>query len=410
MTEPEQEKLFEDEVRRVARELWPQAEYDGAIVMEGRERDGIFETEECVHLIERTVSRAQQKAKDDAQKLATLAKKLQPKHPQKAIKCWFITREEPSPDQRTAIREKFNSVTALSFSQFQGKLIDVGSYLTLRMNYPFGSVRDPANPSSREDIEYVPLDLIEASTQALWSVEEIQRGLLEARRFIIFGDYGSGKSMTLREIFRELRAAYLKNRTVKFPLYINLRDHFGQTNPAEVLERHARNIGLPHPSHLVRAWRAGYVTLLIDGFDELTTLGIQGLWKRLHEVRYRAMEVVRLFIKDQPNDAGVILAGRAHFFDSARDARMPFGDMRISTRREGVLASSAPPRPWYRSGRRRHENIHRRGLCRRLSSRRRASLHCESIWQCAGSFSGSRSQHRRPRSLSRPRRLRSVEN
>ena len=320
-TEQEQEKTFENEVRRIARELWPQAEYDGALVMEGRERDGIFETEECVHLIECTVSRAQQKAKDDAHKLAALAKKLQPKHPQKAIKCWFITRDEPSPDQRTSVKEKYNSVCVLSFAQFQSKLIDVGSYLSLRMNYPFGSVRDPANPSSREEVEYVSLDLIEVSTQVLWSVTEIQKSLLEAKRFIVFGDYGSGKSMTLREIFRELRAAYLKNKTVKFPLYINLRDHFGQTNPAEVLERHARNIGFAHPSHLVRAWRAGYVTLLIDGFDELTTLGIQGLWKRLHDVRYRAMEVVRLFIKDQPSDAGLILAGRAHFFDSARERK-----------------------------------------------------------------------------------------
>ena len=127
--------------------------------------------------------------------------------------------------------------------------------------------------------------------------------------------------MTLREVFRELRVAYLKNKTSKFPIYINLRDHFGQTSPAEVLERHARNIGFHHPSHLVRAWRAGYVTLIIDGFDELTTLGIQGLWKRLHDVRYRAMEVVRRFIREQPNDAGLILAGRAHFFDSERERK-----------------------------------------------------------------------------------------
>jgi hypothetical protein len=131
--------------------------------------------------------------------------------------------------------------------------------------------------------------------------------------------------MTLREVFRELRVAYLKNKTVKFPIYINLRDHFGQTNPAEVLERHARNIGFPYPSHLVRAWRAGYVILLIDGFDELTTLGIQGLWKRLHEVRYRAMEVVRRLISEQPSDAGVIVAGRAHFFDSERERTKALG-------------------------------------------------------------------------------------
>jgi len=321
LSEQEQEKLFENEARRIARELWPQAEHDGALNVDGRERDGIFETEECIHIIECTVSRGQKKAEDDAQKLVNLARKLQPKYPQKATKCWFITKEEPSADQRTVIRDKYKSVTALSFSQFQSKLIDVGSYLSLRLNYPFGSVRDPANPTSSEKVEYISLDLIESSTQAPWSVNDIRLALLDSKRFIVLGDYGSGKSMTLREIFRELRVDYFKHKTVKFPLYLNLRDHLGQTNPAEVLERHARNIGFLHPSHLVRAWRAGYVTLLIDGFDELTSLGIQGLWKRLHEVRFRAMEVVRQFVREQPNDAGLILAGRAHYFDSDRERK-----------------------------------------------------------------------------------------
>lgn len=190
MTDPEQDRLFEDEVRRIARELWPQAEHDGAMVLEGRERDGIFETEECVHLVECTVSRTQQKARDDAQKLTTLAKKLQPKRPQKAVKCWFITREEPLAEQRAAIKEKNGTVIVLSFAQFQGKLIDVGSYLGLRMNYPFGSVRDPANPSSREGIEYVPLDLIELSTQSLWVYQKSSRPCLRRNDSLFSGTTG----------------------------------------------------------------------------------------------------------------------------------------------------------------------------------------------------------------------------
>ena len=48
LSEQEQEKLFENEARRIARELWPQAEHDGALNVDGRERDGIFETEECI--------------------------------------------------------------------------------------------------------------------------------------------------------------------------------------------------------------------------------------------------------------------------------------------------------------------------------------------------------------------------
>ena len=315
----EEEALFENEVRRAARALWPSAEYDGATMFEGRERDGIFETEDCVQLLEATTSRFKEKADEDSKKLVSLAKKLQPKNPQKAIRCWFITKDEPTAEQRAAVKANSPSVNALSFAQFQSKLMDITSYLGLRDNYPFGSVRDPATGSVQADIEYVSLDIVQTGAEKTWSIDEIRTCLLDGGRFIIFGDYGSGKSMTLREVYRELRRAYFRGKTSRFPIYLNLRDHFGQTNPAEVLERHARNVGFPHPSHLVRAWRAGYAILLIDGFDELTTLGIQGLWKRLQEIRYRSMEVVRQFIREQPIGVGLILTGRAHFFDSERE-------------------------------------------------------------------------------------------
>lgn len=216
-------------------------------------------------------------------------------------------------------------MNALSFTQFQSKLIDAASYLNLRENYPFGSVRDPATGNVKTAIEYVPLDLMQTGQTTLWSVTAIRDAVLAGDRFVILGDYGAGKSMTLRELHRELRRAYFNQRTSRFPIYLNLRDHFGQMNSAEILERHGRNLGFSHPSHLVRAWRAGYVILLIDGFDELTTLGIQGLWKRLQDSRYRAMQAVREFVRGQPNDAGLVLAGRAHFFDSEKERRTALG-------------------------------------------------------------------------------------
>jgi len=37
------------------------------------------------------------------------------------------------------------------------------------------------------------------------------------------------------------------------------------------------------------------------------------------------MEVVRKFVRDQPSDAGVVLAGRAHFFDSAKERKNALG-------------------------------------------------------------------------------------
>jgi hypothetical protein len=242
---------------------------------------------------------------------------------------WFVTKFEPTADQRESAKRIAPSIACLSFPQFQTKLVDAATYLKLRDNYPFGSVRDPeTGKRETEGIKYISLDIIQPGAEKLWSVDEIGDGVLAGTRFMILADYGAGKSMTLREVYRGLANMYYSGATPRFPVYINLRDHFGQGDPHEVLERHARSIGFPHPSHLVRAWRAGYAVLLIDGFDELTTLGIQGLWKRLHDLRYRAMEVVRRFIREQPPEAGIAITGRAHFFDSDRERREAFGGLR----------------------------------------------------------------------------------
>jgi len=138
------------------------------------------------------------------------------------------------------------------------------------------------------------------------------------------GQYGAGKSMTLREVFYRLKARYLKGSTVKFPVYVNLREHSGQKDPVEILERHARGIGFDSPNSLVRAWRAGFVILLIDGFDEVTSLGVQGSWKKLKELRTRSLEGVRRLIRDSA-ETGIIVSGRSHYFEDYKELAAALG-------------------------------------------------------------------------------------
>jgi hypothetical protein len=156
------DELFEDEVRRVARALWPAARYSGATKIEDRERDGVFETEECIHLVEATTSRKLEKAKQDIKKLVTLATKLQRTTTSKAIRAWFVTRDEPTADQRHVAEKHRTVVTVLGFSQFQARIIDARSYLDARDKYPFGSVRDPVTGEREPAVEYVPLGLNES--------------------------------------------------------------------------------------------------------------------------------------------------------------------------------------------------------------------------------------------------------
>ena len=255
---------FENEARRVARALWPEARYSGAANVDGRERDGIFETEECIHLLEATTSRRQVKAKEDVGKLVALASKLQRSTHNKAVRGWFVTRDEPTADQRQAADKHRSFLTVLGFSQFQGRLVDVRAYLGARKNYAFGSVRDPVTGGLQPTVDYVPLALTEQGKPTARMPDDVAGLLAEGRRVVLLGDYGAGKSMTLQYIHRRLAARYHKGQSAQFPVYLNLRDHSGQVEPSEILERHARTIGFDHPAHLVRAWRAGYVVLLLS--------------------------------------------------------------------------------------------------------------------------------------------------
>lgn len=313
----EDDKAFENEVRRIARLLWSTSASGGAEMIDGQERDGIFITSEMVHIIECTTSPSKKKAIEDGRKLAKLVKdmRVQSRYRLKSVKGWFITKNEPTADQRTVIRELDEAVQTLSFEDFKSMIIDAMSYLDLRQRYQFGSMRDPETGKQMNNVDYIQLDMVSDTGQE-WNVSTVASALNEGRNFVMLGDYGAGKSTTMREIFFALSKSYRSKHSLRFPILLNLGDHHGQTVPAEALHRHASNIGYSNPEHLVRAWRAGYVTLLLDGFDEIVTPGWFGPVNKLAMRRRESMELVRKFIADTPDGSGIAISGRLHFFDS----------------------------------------------------------------------------------------------
>ena len=327
---------FENDVRRIARELWPTAEYDGAAIVGLRETDGVFDTEDCRHVLEATTSRKRAKAEEDTRKLSTLIAKLRPKSGTRAIRGWFITRDEPTAEQRRVAEKYRETINTLSFAQFQSKLIDSHTYLRCRNEYAFGSVRDPGTGDRRATVDYISLDVTDAKTGKIVSCSALSDAVAAGNVLVLLGDYGAGKSMTLRELYHDLRRVHLRGNSSTFPVYLNLRDHNGQDDPAEMLHRHAKAVGFGTPHHLVRAWRAGYVHLLLDGFDEITALYIQGQWRRLKDNRYRTMAGIRRLIQEHPRSlgpasaesasrAGLLVTGRAHFFDNPSERHRALG-------------------------------------------------------------------------------------
>ena len=254
-----------------------------------------------------------------------LVESMQSQYPTKAAKGYFVTLEEPTAEQRDAVKRiAGDRVASLSFAQLRRFMIDASSYLAARIEYPFGSMYDIETESYTAPSGLITPELTTSDGEVL-RIIDVRRMLEEGQSIVLVGDYGAGKSTTLRELFVALRARYFtSHQQGRFPVHLNLRDHHGQTHPAEALERHARNIGFPSPHHLVRAWNAGYLTLLLDGFDEFATVGWSGQAKRLRAIRYESMELIRNFMRGSAN-TGIIIAGREHYFDSARELSSSLG-------------------------------------------------------------------------------------
>jgi hypothetical protein len=171
---------FEQEVRRIARELFPRAGGYGSVIVDGRERDGVLNDCETIHIVEATTNPRKIKAQQDLEKSARLKRDLQRNYEGFNYRIWFVTEKDPTPDQTAeaeAARKKARCpVTALSLSAFSQRLMDVPSYIAARDNYPFGSVRnpDPTAPNKRVDEHhFIPIDLIDADKHSQISPHDL---------------------------------------------------------------------------------------------------------------------------------------------------------------------------------------------------------------------------------------------
>lgn len=140
--------------------------------------------------------------------------------------------------------------------------------------------------------------------------------------------------MSLREVHQSLRKKHFKDSLAPFPVSLNLRDHQGQKDTDEALRRHASKLGFESPTKLVRAWRAGHVHLLLDGFDEIAASGWRGRTPDLSRIRRGSVELVRRFVEETPTGAGLMITGRRHFFDSEAEMSISLG---VRDRRHELL-------------------------------------------------------------------------
>lgn len=236
-----------------------------------------------------------------------------------------MTLHEPTADQKAAVKKYEKTTKIVSFDELRSLLFDAQGYLRIRAGKSFGSVYDHAIHSFEVPrSEFVEPTIISMSDSSTKSLRVPVDSVLDSGRTIITAEYGIGKSMLLREIFFHLLKDFSQGKTFRFPVAINLREHMGQDDPVELLERHARN-NAADPRKLVAAWGAGYVDLIIDGFDELSTRGWTGDHRKLREFKRSTHSVVKKLIKDTPIKASILISGRAAYFDSESEMREALG-------------------------------------------------------------------------------------
>lgn len=307
---------FEHEVRSIARALWNAVPGQGAAeIVDGRERDCIFKEEYLTHYIECTEKRTLEKLKYDAEKMVRYRDKQQKLG--SPVKLWFVTLHEPTGDQRTFGRN--NGIDVLSLEEFRRRIIDATGYLELRRNYPFGSATDPETDSpDLSSVKYEPVAIRSGSDEDNADVDTVVERLIHKGVVLLLGDYGMGKSITVRETFLKLRSRYLNtDGNSPVPIVLNLREHWGQMDPSEALLRHAERIGFSNPSQLVRALHAGRLIIILDGFDELGGQGwVTGASDKLRNLRANAVRLIKQFVTICRGKNGVLVTGREHYFDS----------------------------------------------------------------------------------------------
>lgn len=301
---------FEDQVRDVAAHVFGHQCTPRRLA--GRDIDGVVDLpSNHIVLIESTVDHTVSKNAGDINKLVSVRSALFQEN--KFARCMFITQKHPTPAM--VKNGEDNNVEVLSIAQLSASFLEYDRYRTARLSYPFGSAVDPES-GEMDTNKYVPVQYLDRTFNKSYSHKDIADKILSGQNVIVIGEYGSGKSRCVAEVFEAISREW--GATFKFPVSVNLRECWGLEDADEILRRHFTKLGLEDMrASAVRAYNRKAIIFLLDGFDEI---GIQA-WssdaEKLREVRAQALSGVQDAVKN--SGTGTLITGREHYFSSDKE-------------------------------------------------------------------------------------------
>ena len=308
---------FEEKVRDIAQLIWgrPAApERIGGVAV-----DAVLRLDpRLTVLIEITEERTLGKVRDDVNKLVTAQNAL---HAKRIIARSYCVVDANNVTMAMIDAGKSSDILVVTFDEFAKQFFDFPQYKTARLSAPFGSAVNPLT-GEKDDTEYVPVRYRVDSGGPDYGTKEIADHLREGRHVVLLGEYGSGKSRCIRELFRHL--AENTNTDFCHPLAVDLREAWGLKRWTELIRRHFDDLGLEGICNsAIKAFNAGSVAILLDGFDELGSQAWNNDPVQLRAIRAQALQGVKDVV--QRCKGGVLIAGREHYFPSNEEMFLALG-------------------------------------------------------------------------------------
>lgn len=303
-------QLLEKRVRTIASYIWDcagQAEH-----VNGVDVDCVLKLRpDHWILIEITQETTLSKLRTDLAKFASLRHYLFQQNTY--AECFFVCESCPPPS--LVETGQGANVTVYSVEDLQRKFLDYERYHFVRSQKRFGSAVDPFS-GEKDQASYVPVKYTEVSTGKRYSVNDLAELLLASKRIVMLGNYGTGKSRCMQELFTQL-LSFAKRRTC-FPLSIDLRDNWGTRRANELIRRHFDDLGLNSQGDAaVKVLGVGALVLLLDGFDEIGSQAWSDNPSRLRDIRAESLLGVKHLIST--TTGGIIVTGREHYFNSDQE-------------------------------------------------------------------------------------------
>lgn len=224
-------------------------------------------------------------------------------------KCFFITEDEPSAALIAA--GKASNVPVYSALQFFNVLFGLREYATLRNKRAFGSAID-LYTGEPDGNKYVQVEYCSDEGE-LYDTGKIAEALAHGRTIVLIGDYGTGKSRCVKQVFEELIEKQKKN--YRYPVAINLRDNWGLKRAQEVITRHFTDLGLDkHVSEVLKVSQFPSLIYLLDGFDEIGAQTWSDDPAKLIDIRKQSLIGVKDLVEKATG--GVLISGREHYFNN----------------------------------------------------------------------------------------------